>query len=46
MSNATNKKSIIQNYKFLAIMVGAMVAGCILGWLKPEWGPSAPCSST
>ena len=38
MSNATNKKSIIQNYKFLAIMVGAMVAGCILGWLKPEWG--------
>ena len=33
-----NKKSIVQNYKFLLIMILSMVAGCIVGWVKPAWG--------
>ena len=37
MSNKMSKKSVAQNYAFLAVMLAAMVAGCILGWLKPEW---------
>ncbi|MEG0441905.1 MAG: dicarboxylate/amino acid:cation symporter [Oscillospiraceae bacterium] len=31
-----DKKSVAKNYKFLAIMLGAMVAGCILGWFAPD----------
>ena len=30
-----NKSSIVKNYRFLAIMLGAMIAGCIVGWLTP-----------
>jgi len=33
------KKSIMKNYRFLAIMLGAMIAGCIVGWVAPEFGP-------
>lgn len=29
------KKSVIKNYTFLIIMLGAMVAGCIFGWIWP-----------
>ncbi len=32
------KKTIVQNYVFMAIMVGAMVLGAIFGWISPEWG--------
>ncbi len=32
------KKSVMKNYRFLAIMLGAMIAGCILGWFAPEVG--------
>ena len=32
------KNSVMKNYRFLAIMLGAMVAGCIVGWLAPEFG--------
>ena len=31
-----DKKSVMKNYRFLAILLGAMVAGCIVGWLAPE----------
>ena len=30
------KKAIIKNYRFLAIMLVAMIAGCIMGWLFPK----------
>ncbi len=33
------KNSIMKNYRFLAIMLGAMIAGCIVGWVAPEFGP-------
>ena len=32
------KRSIMKNYRFLAIMLGAMVAGCLVGWFFPETG--------
>ena len=38
MSNKMSKKSVAQNYAFLAVMLAAMVGGCILGWVKPTWG--------
>ena len=28
-----DKKAVAKNYRFLAIMLGAMVLGCIAGWL-------------
>ena len=28
-----NKKSVAQNYTFLAIMLGAMILGALFGWL-------------
>jgi len=30
-----DKKTVAKNYRFLAIMVSAMVLGCIFGWLFP-----------
>ncbi len=33
-----NKSSIVKNYRFLAIMLGAMIAGCIVGWFAPGFG--------
>jgi Na+/H+-dicarboxylate symporter len=30
-----NKKSIAKNYAFLAVMIGAMVLGAIVGWVFP-----------
>ena len=35
MSNQLNKKSIAKNYAFLAVMLAAMVLGCIVGWVWP-----------
>lgn len=32
------KNSILKNYRFLAIMLGAMVAGCVAGWVAPDFG--------
>lgn len=32
------KKSASPNYRFLAIMILAMAAGCITGWIVPELG--------
>ena len=29
------KKSIAKNYAFLAVMLGAMILGAILGWVWP-----------
>ena len=31
------KSSVIKNYRFLVIMLGAMIAGVITGWLAPEF---------
>ena len=31
-----NKKSVAQNYTFLAIMLGAMILGALFGWLAPS----------
>ena len=30
--------SVKRNYRFLAILLTAMVAGALLGWFKPTWG--------
>ena len=30
-----DKKAVAKNYRFLGIMIGAMVLGCIFGWLFP-----------
>ena len=32
------KKSVLANYRFLAIMLGGMIAGMITGWFAPEFG--------
>ena len=32
------KRSIMKNYRFLAIMLGSMIAGCIVGWFAPDLG--------
>ncbi len=32
-----DKKSVMKNYAFLAILLGAMVLGCIVGWLAPDF---------
>ena len=32
------KKSVLKNYRFLAIMLGAMILGCIVGWFAPNFG--------
>ncbi|EOS67681.1 dicarboxylate/amino acid:cation symporter [Oscillibacter sp. 1-3] len=33
-----DKKAVAKNYRFLAIMLGAMVLGCVVGWFAPEFG--------
>ena len=33
-----DKKSIAKNYRFLAILIGAMIAGALLGWFNPDLG--------
>ena len=38
-----NKKSVAQNYTFLAIMLGAMILGALFGWPSSR---SARCLST
>lgn len=30
-------KEIARNYRFLAILLGAMILGCIAGWISPEF---------
>ena len=30
-----DKKAVAKNYRFLGIMLGAMILGCIVGWLAP-----------
>ena len=35
MENQLKKKSIMHNYAFLAIMIGSMVVGAIVGWFWP-----------
>lgn len=32
------KNQVMKNYRFLAIMLGAMILGCIAGWFAPEFG--------
>ena len=29
------KSDIMKNYRFLAILIGAMILGCIVGWFAP-----------
>ncbi len=36
MNSNLNKKTVAKNYAFLAVMLGSMVLGCIVGWLWPE----------
>ena len=39
MSSANlDKKSVAKNYRFLAIMLGMMILGCIVGWKAPDFG--------
>ncbi|MCQ2401618.1 MAG: dicarboxylate/amino acid:cation symporter [Lachnospiraceae bacterium] len=37
-----DKKAIVKNYKFLGIMIGAMVLGAIVGWVWPNASVLAP----
>lgn len=30
-------KEIARNYRFLSILLGAMILGCIVGWISPEF---------
>ena len=32
------KSSVLKNYRFMAIMIAAMVAGAIVGWVWPDAG--------
>lgn len=32
------RKSVLKNYRFLAIMLGTMIAGCLVGWFAPDLG--------
>ena len=41
MSNQLSKKSVARNYAFLAIMLGGMVLGAIVGWIWPQEGHPA-----
>ena len=36
MSTQLNKKSVARNYAFLAVMLGSMILGSIVGWIFPE----------
>ena len=29
------KSEVMRNYRFLAILIGAMILGCIVGWAAP-----------
>lgn len=33
-----DKSTVMKNYRFLALMLFAMVAGCVAGWFFPEFG--------
>ena len=33
-----DKKSVVKNYRFMAIMIAAMIAGAIVGWFFPSFG--------
>ena len=33
-----DKKSVVKNYRFMAIMIGAMIAGALVGWFFPGFG--------
>ena len=35
MSTDLNKKSVARNYAFLAIMLGSMILGAVVGWFSP-----------
>ena len=37
MSNQLNKKSVARNYAFLAIMLGSMIIGSLVGWFFPAF---------
>lgn len=36
MSTQLSKKSVARNYAFLAVMLGAMILGSIVGWIFPQ----------
>jgi len=33
-----DKKSVVKNYRFMAIMIGCMIAGAVAGWFFPDFG--------
>ena len=33
-------KSVAKNYRFMAIMIGSMILGAIVGWFWPSFGNS------
>ena len=33
-----DKKSVVKNYRFMAIMIAAMIAGALVGWFFPGFG--------
>ncbi len=41
MNKQLDKKSILQNYMMLFVMLGAMILGCVVGWLWPVTAASA-----
>jgi len=41
MSKPIDKRSVAKNYAFLAIMLGSMILGCIVGWIWPKTDAAA-----
>ena len=41
MSKAVDRRTVAKNYRFMAIMLAAMVLGCIVGWIWPAAGDAA-----
>ena len=33
-----DKKSVVKNYRFMAIMIACMIAGAVAGWFFPDFG--------
>ena len=33
-----DKSSVMKNYRFLALMLGSMIVGCIVGFVAPDFG--------
>ena len=40
------KNEVMKNYRFLAILIGAMILGCVAGWVAPGFAAAISPLST